>query len=419
MSEHNEQILDEVQVVMKKSNTEFAEIAPKQNNKLSICVIGIGNAGNQVGIETFKAGYPTFLINSSEKDLAAVSEHIPSIVVGQYGAAKIRSIAFDFLLQETQKENGLFKNQVFLDMTSKVDIIVVVCSTAGGTGSGMGPLMLDRLNRMYPTKINILYGILPKLTESVGSQLNTVDFMSEVNRATQAYDNTTYMLADLNTYVKYPDDESYKRVGKDIVSRLNVIRGDYLHESPYGMIDERDMLRIISTPGYMSVYSATGITQEKIENGTTVQAMLINDIKTSSNAAIQKDNIVKTAGIITNLPEEINENTRQGNYEELTNYTGIPIDIFKHYSICDRSSGEAHLILSGLSFPYTRLSKCKEIVDKSKEMLKHERAYTLETSDVDYANIREGGKLNKIMRAPANTSTVDISGDIPDYLYKK
>lgn len=46
------------------------------------------------------------------------------------------------------------------------DVVVVVGSTAGGTGSGIGPLLSNRIQATYPSKICIFFGVLPKHSES-------------------------------------------------------------------------------------------------------------------------------------------------------------------------------------------------------------------------------------------------------------
>jgi hypothetical protein len=338
--------------------------ALERNVRLKISIIGIGNAGNQIVGRAYKEGYNVFAINSSYKDLsdAVLSEKIPSFIIGEEarGAGKVRELAVALF-----KENGkkLFTdNDVFADMIESSDVIFVVASTAGGTGSGAAPSLISLLKKMYPNKIVIYYGILPKITDSPTAQSNFLGCMSEISSL-----NIPYMLADLSYYENISNDVAYEEIGKHVINNIDIISGKYINYSPSGIIDENDMRVIISEPGYLSAYILDKVSADMIEH-EGIQAQLINLIKKSPACDINRDKKVSQLGVIVNAPEEIVETTKTGNYDELNDYVGIPYGVFENYSISNTTMGQFIILYSGMNMSQARIEKAKaKIQEKQKQ----------------------------------------------------
>ena len=155
------------------------------------------------------------------------------------------------LLKSRGKEGiqDLFTNEHFAACVTPADIVVVVFSTGGGTGSGIGPMVASLISKAYPHKVVIPYGILPKDSESITAQVNTIACVDDIVAL-----NTPYMLADLNYYGDMPQEKAFKAIADYMVEVMNVIRGDYLKMTSNGMADERDVLTVIAEPGYMTVH---------------------------------------------------------------------------------------------------------------------------------------------------------------------
>lgn len=340
---------------------------------LRVSIIGGGNAGNQTIVKGYDAGFPVFAYNTSVKDLSdvVVNEHIPSFLFGDEarGAGKSRAKAKELLRVNGQK---LFETPSFIHMIEDSDIVFGVGSTAGGTASGTMPDILNILSQMYPGKIFIYYGILPKIADSIMAQGNTVACMDEINKLPIGC-----MLDDLSYYEDTPNDKAYEEIGKHIVESIKVIAGKYLKHSGAGMIDENDMQVIVSQRGYMAIYMVNDISPAMLEK-KSIQSMVIDKIMNSPSAKIQKDGIIKEMGVIVNCPAEMMETSRTGNYTELTNYVGTPLAIFENYAVTESSHGQIIVILSGMNLPYSRIAECQRIIEKHEEMLKNQKTVTLE-----------------------------------------
>lgn len=345
--------------------------------KLKISIIGVGNAGNQIIEKAFKEKYPVFAINSSIKDLSdtIINEEIPAFIIGNEarGAGKSREKA-----KELFKLNGkdLFSISNFANMIDSSDVIFVVAATAGGTGSGVAPELIKLFTTIYPNKNIIFYGIIPKISDSIMAQANTIQCMSEIAEC-----NIPYLLADLMYYENIPNNIAYDEIGKHIVESINIIHGNYLNSSNSGMIDENDMRTIIWESGYAATYMLNKMTMSQVDK-QTIQFYMNDRIKNSPAVQIQRDKIIKQLGVIVNCPDEMMEATRTGNYNELTEYVGIPLSIFENYSVADGSFGQFITIISGMSLPYSRILICKNKIAEHEDLLKRNKKINL-TNDIN------------------------------------
>lgn len=386
-----------------------------QNVKLKLSVVGVGNAGCQAVQLAKDHNHNVFAINSSEKDLndTIVDKSINAVLIGnKRGAGKNRTIAKEFLKEELK---SLFNNSSFLTVIEPADVVVIVGSTAGGTGSGIGPLLANRIQVTYPGKICIFFGVLPKHSESAQSQFNALEC---VNEASHDSLKMPYILADLNRFEDDANDVAYKKMSEYIVDCLDILRGDLLVETPYGMIDESDLLTILAEPGYMTIHHLNNITQKKLEEKST-QEMLIESIKTSPAVMIQKDGIVHKMGFMINTPEQVNDPCKSGDFSLIQSFVGFPLDTFLNYSVSNTTKGNIGLIMSGLSKPIDRLSECTAVAKRFTDAInKKDNGSVADemASVIDVKKAQNDLDRNKVIGLADEraVSAADIASDIPD-----
>ena len=359
MSELNTKLDPTVEAVLDNRPTPEPSADPK-DSKLKITLVGIGNAGCQAVDLAKKHNHTVFAINSSAKDLDEhlVDKSIGSFIIGNHrGAGKDRRVAKQFMTAELAR---LLDYEDFVTAVEPADVVVVTGSCAGGTGSGAGPLLANRIQAKWPNKIVLFFGILPKNNESAQAQYNSLECMNEV---TSAQLNMGYMLADLHAYEDLPNEEAFRKCAAYIVDCLNVIRGDCMTRSPYGMIDENDMLNMLATPGYIAIYHRTGITQKDLDSKTT-QSIMISTIMNGEAAPMQRDKVVRNMGVVVNTTDQQDDPCKAGNFEELENYVGHPLATFMNYATDAKRTAEIALIFTGMSKPYDRMQDCTEIAKK-------------------------------------------------------
>ena len=168
---------------------------------LQVGVIGIGNCGNQVALLAHKeAGCDVYAINSSENDLAMLPDDIPKRAVGKgEGSGKDRKEAKKFLKGAIME---MIAEEEFKNFLANKDVILIVSSAGGGTGSGIAPLLSKIISSSVANadgtpKIVILVGVLPRIAEGYSTQVNALDYTHEIY---DILERPTYMIYDNNAY---------------------------------------------------------------------------------------------------------------------------------------------------------------------------------------------------------------------------
>lgn len=345
---------------------------------LKVSVIGLGNAGNQVAELAKKTkNIPGLAINSSSKDISTLTAVDKMVVGDEKGAGKDRSIAKDFMRKNIE---NLVKKENVKSLIENSDVVFIVSSTGGGTGSGQSPVFCSILSKLFPSIKFILINVFPPLKESVAAQQNTIEYLKEMVSF-----NPTYMSYDNNRFATLPVKEMMEKVNAEIVEDICIIRGDYQYNTPYNSIDEKDMLKIVSTPGRLAIAKAYGFKEKDLDE-TSIEELLIEQIKSkSAMVEIEKDGIVKRMGVISNLPEKMT-NKFDNNLPKVKEYTGEPIEGFEHIYVNQKEELNKVLVLmSGLSIPDDRIEKINERVEEAKEKISRvKESSLLESTDVSF-----------------------------------
>ncbi len=349
---------------------------------LSIGVLGIGNAGNQVATLALSHGIPCVAINTSENDLAMVPDGVKKFLIGDSrGAGKDRSEAKGFLKGDIMK---ILKNDDLKSFILDQDFVFIVSSTGGGTGSGTAPILYETLNQMFTDTNFILVGILPTLNEALSAQTNTIEYLKELY---DSITNCTYMIYDNEKFEKMPSYRMMEVVNKAIVDDMMVMRGDYNYPTKYDSIDQNDMTRLLTTPGRIAIASIYGC-KEKDFDDTTMEEAVVEDFKHNAHAELQRDKRRPNMGLITNLNERLNENF-DTHIPTVRAFLGEPIHDFRHIVVnSDRSlDNNIFVIATGLSKIEDRVVKTSERIE---EIVEAQRAAesarsddTLEGLDID------------------------------------
>jgi hypothetical protein len=254
-------------------------------------------------------------------------------------------------------------------MISENDIVFIISSIGGGTGSGMAPITCDILSRKYPEKRFILIEVYPPIGESLAAQQNSLDYLKEVNNNMP---NVCYIAYDNNKYTDLTTPEMMQKVNNEIVDMLPVFRGDYFYSTPFNSIDDKDLLSIVGTPGRMAVYILDNIKEKDFDNKSIEDAMIDIIKNKSANVELDRDKIVKKIGIVTNLNTKLNK-LIDPNYSKIQELVGTPIELFEHVYMTssDNETNRMILILAGLSVPDDRLTKMVQRIESGLEELAH------------------------------------------------
>ena len=369
-------------------------------------LIGIGNCGNQVvSLAKETKDIPGIAINTSDKDLENVKNLTVFKIGSSKGAGKSRDKAKAYVKQMMKQ---LLSQEKFKSHIDENDVVAVVASTGGGTGSGISVMLTHLLSTMYVDKRFILVHVLPSLKESLAAQQNTIEYLKEMNNF-----NATYMSYDNGCKDGLPSNVMMKQMNEEIVEDLAVIRGDYLLSTPFTSIDEEDLTKILEVPGRLVVHRVYDIKEKDIDK-VGIEDMLIQKITdTTYSTELHNDNRVMKMGVILNVTEKLS-NKIDTNFTEFKNQIGNPIEGFEHVAIIEPSmnlKNRAIVISSGLSLPEDRIEKINERIQEILDEIEKQKQVNsiLDTIETD--------KI-KGLRGIRNDSNGPDEIDIDDFLSK-
>lgn len=376
---------------------------------LRTTVIGIGNAGGNVAkLVHEEAKFPAIAINTSNQDLKSVGDSIPVILFGDgKGIGKNRDDSKAELKKAIQAIVASDKMQAVLN---DAELIFVVSSCGGGTGSGSALILATILSFSYPDANIIIVGIAPQLGEGFDSQANFTEYYKDLKKKAG---EITYMMYDNEQYTNLPHKQMIDVVNHQICQHIRVLSGYYNNQTDLDSIDDRDLETILSYPGRLVVASAQEIKERDVETSDNIEEMIIDNLKASAIAEPQKDRRVEAFGVIADISDKIPFNPQ---VPLVRQYIGEPINTFKHISInMDKAlPNEVYLILSGLSIIRNRKDRAVEVM---KDIQKKQAAFEVDDDDDDDDDLDEL-KSYKTKRAPKKKKTAnnpDEEGGTPTF----
>lgn len=369
---------------------------------LKIGVVGLGNAGSQVAaLAHEKLGVEVLVINSSEKDLQTIPSNIPNLLIGDTkGAGKERAAAQKFLKESIM---GIIKDEEASKIFNQ-EVLFIISSTGGGTGSGTSILLSNIVEEVYPNTKIIIVGILPTLKEALSTQLNSIAYMQELY---QTLDGATYMLYDNDKLSKLPSTTMMQKINESIVNDIDVIRGTYQMPTRYSSIDEKDMGNIISTHGRIAIASLTDIKEKDIDE-VSLEELLIQQFKTNAHCELQRDKIVHRTGVISNLSDRLNEKF-DSHIPTVQEFIGAPVEEFEHIVVNEdrHLNNNIFLIAAGLTQVNDRIRKINDRIEEINELQK-QREEESELNSVDFQAM--AGKIERKVVDENSSENVDLKG---------
>jgi hypothetical protein len=259
------------------------------------------------------------------------------------------------------------------------------------------------IHQAYKNKVVIPYGILPKNVESVMGQSNTIACVDDMTAC-----GTPYMLSDLSFYENESQEVSFKKIGEYMAETMCVIRGDYLKMSASGMADERDMLTIISEPGYMTVHMKDGITEQML-SGKTLQGYLVDEVKSSPACRIQRDGLLQYSLLISNVNSSVSDPMKIGDYQELYDFIGEPKATYANYAVDDsQTEFQVISITSGLTIPMDRFTTARAKIKQHKDKFESKSALNL-SDDREKFGVKGNDDTKNIIMGSQKKSEADLS----------
>ena len=332
-------------------------------------VIGLGAAGNKAAITLKAAGVlpieRMLLVNSTEKDIpegykqAQGKYAIIGDGIGGCGQerSKGREIAFEAL------QTGKLNLDTFV--LPDTELMVVITSTEGGTGSGSSVVIAKYLADVL--KQNVVIFAITGFEQSARAIWNTIEFFKDMqdDYHIEILRNKKFLADARNNQLK-----AEQAANNEIVHRYEILTGLPIHDAEQN-IDARDLKKLSTEAGWGNIEYRT--IDEKIKN-TQQFNDIINDMIDETKSFDVSEGTEKRLGVIISLSEK-EQDAVDYSFAEITAKYGVPYELYKHIQVAEDESERyiafisvgMHLPLDELEALYAEANKASENVVKDKD----------------------------------------------------
>ncbi|AZV43705.1 cell division protein FtsZ [Peribacillus asahii] len=324
--------------------------------------IGIGQGGSMICDKFAEYGIPTAIINYSQSDLSACV-HVENklLLQGSEGVGRDRSLAAEQMSNNYETAISFIKEHFSQPST---ELIFIIFSTGGGTGSGITPIISELLmNEMDKTLV--LCPIIPDTTESINSQLNSLNTLAEISNlecAIAPIDNQNVFTLGIGK------NQLYNAVNSKFVHSIISLIEYTERNTAFGNIDRNDILRLFETKGFLNI---SHIDISNLSNGVSLEPSYINKAiqESWSNNIFTSpcfDQVIRT-GLIFDGQESLMSLIQPK--EIFSSFTTQPLDVFEGWYTGEK--GKVFTILTGMKFNPTRLQQIKDIVESQSQSIQN------------------------------------------------
>lgn len=316
---------------------------------MNIKIIGIGAAGNKAAIRAVAAQIVTekdvLLLNTSAQDISADYKNRSAIFASKDsvgGCGKERGRSKEYIVKALQQNNGI--GQELTNLINPGDLPIIVASTEGGTGSGAAPVLAAYISEVI--------GVRPQLIGFTGTEddlrglQNTIDYFKDC--ATMCANCTIQVISNK----KFINDANGNKLKAEIlandefVSRIKVLQGAIIRQSDQN-IDQMDHLKIVTTPGYMSIM--TYETQDAIESLTGFNSICAKMIDNSKSLPTNNTKITRLGVICTISDAE--KDSIDWQFNEIRHTFDEVGEVFTHVQPPINETRQIIIIEAGLEMP--------------------------------------------------------------------
>ena len=337
--------------------------------------IGAGQVGGLLADASKEMGYPSLAINTANLDLSILTklEKQEKIhCVGYGGAGKDRSIG-----REAFVANLDVLKEKIIRHYEQCQVIFPVFAAGGGTGSGMGPMLIQFLTEWFQDKVIAPIVFLPEKSESPRAKMNALECFSEMSMiddigATFIIDNQK--VVELNRSV--PLKLKHVTARNELLTHLHYLNQMTEKPSNISNLDEMDLLTTLSERG-AAILAGITIEEYDVKHPGKISERLLKAIEFSIFAKTEKQGVSK-ASLLMELEPEITTDLKA---EAILQEIGMPLEIFTGiYEVPERS--KIYACLTGLPFPTALMNEMEDEIRQKEEKLQktimHARTQTFD-----------------------------------------
>lgn len=331
-------------------------------------IIGIGAAGNKAAISAVEANIDklddVLLINSTLKDIPSDYQGKKFCFTDAYGGCgKERKKAKELMMKDLQSGALDIKSFLGFGTPDQAELVVLVSSTEGGTGSGAVPVLASYIKNVLGIR-GVHCFAFTGFEEDGRGLMNTVEYFQEMEEkfTVECLQNSKFMKDCNNNKIK-----AEIAANAEFCKKISILFGNPLRDSDHN-IDPTDLLKISTTPGYMVIE----FTQfRKIKNREEFRSMVERIIDESKTLDLNEKSQRKIA-VMINIDKD---STDILDYQDiLIDRFGLCFEKFEHIQHEDDMPEFFAFISAGLKVPvkeietiYEKYQQYTSKVDKQKD----------------------------------------------------
>ena len=293
--------------------------------KEKVTFLGLGGCGSNLAHLFQQKGYNVYFLNGSTQDISSLAGARNILTLRNYeGFGGDRKIA----------ERALANNLELIDELRKIkeEIVFLIFSTAGSTGSGLAPIILELMNEIaveqgIERKVCCI-AVLPQKDEPMQKIINGYECLKELSEIT---DMGSCILVDNNKA------NSIERINVTVVNQLHYFLSDESY-SKRGNFDVAERMRVLKERGVLLL---SVVCMSKAKSPEYMQSLLVNNMY----APVENDGVVEYIAVINSTEDPVN-------IADIERAVGTPVITFIGYG-----SKKTITVLSGLSYPVSYLSE--------------------------------------------------------------
>lgn len=314
-------------------------------------LIGIGAAGNKAAINVVENNIldinSVMLINSTLRDIPADYKGLKIEYAGSYGGCgKERNIAHDLAMKNLQE--GVIPLNEFLHLDEpdkKAELVVIVASTEGGTGSGSSVIIGKYIQQVLGIQVHMVG--FAGFQSDVRGLKNTVEWFQELEDGftVECIENGKFLAECRDNKIK-----AEKAANAEFGKKLGILMGNVIRDSDHN-IDKTDLLKVSTEPGFMFIESKEF---SKIKNREQFERVVIDMIDNTKSIDVREVTARRIA-VIINIDEA---STDYISYEDIiTERYGNPYEMFLHIQHEPDMPEFIAVIVSGVKMPVEEIQK--------------------------------------------------------------
>lgn len=334
----------------------------------------IGQGGGNIGQLFENKGYNCLFINTAYDDLKTLDGKHKLHITGTFGCNRDRKKALKYLKEGYNAIVNAIESRF-----PQQDLIYLVFTAGGGTGSGLSPALLQLLARENSDKTYGAITVLPGMSESIKAQMNAIETFKDLSRV----DNLRNLIVLDNNNL---NDKMVSKLdlNERFVSIFNLLMNISIPDER-GVIDFSELETLITCKGsmYLSVTprghcigSQNGHQNIDSEKITSLSEDIINISDTNVFTPFETGTCEYLA---ISQGGQVDESKMKVEIDELKKLVGTPIDTFIGYN-----DSVNFTIMAGMPHPTQRIRQIVENIEREHKKKMKENEQNVNSKNNNY-----------------------------------